>query len=388
MNWRLKGAIQKVLGSVPGGHRIHFQLQRRIGGLTDAGREADIKVEDWRLMIGHVLASKIVLEEATLFEIGTGWYPTFPLCFYLAGARRVITVDLTRLLERELVLMVVERLARHVPAIARAAALPQKEVEARRLDLVVALQRGASIEEATHGVVDYRAPADATATKLPDDCVDVVFSNSVLEHLPPDVLEACFTEARRILRPGGISVHSVNCGDHYAYADPRIHQLNYLQYSEAQWRRWNNAFLYQNRLRAVDFLEVAKRSGFTIEIDTSRAHPKRLDELDGIAIDPAFKRYTREQLAVTSLDFVGRKPGPTRSAVASAWITPQAAQGQLLGNMLEVSPVSGPTGRNLVIELPEPDRSIAPTKPEPVRSTVDAQEDLGHGRLGDRADRE
>jgi SAM-dependent methyltransferase len=307
MDWRLKGAIQKVLGFVPGGDRIHYVLQRRAGGLTDFGRECDIKVDDWRLMMGHLRTAKIPVAGSTFLEMGTGWYPTFPLCLYLAGAARVHTVDLTRHLETELTQQLADRLASHAPLIAKESGRSDDDVAAQQRALVTALRGGATLEAATSGVFDYRAPADASATGLPANSVDVVFSNSVLEHVPGSVIEACFTEAIRIVRPGGIVFHSVNCGDHYAYADRSINQLHYLQYSETEWRKWNNQFLYQNRLRAIDFVEMAKRAGFAIEIDTSRASPERLKQLDAITVDPSFARYPREQLAITSIDFVGRK---------------------------------------------------------------------------------
>jgi SAM-dependent methyltransferase len=307
MDWRIKGAIQKVLGYVPGGYRMHYVLQRRGGGLTDFGRECDIKVDDWRLMMGHLRTSKIELRTAHLLEIGTGWYPTFPFCLYLAGAARVYTVDLTRHLQGDLVAQLADRLAVHVSLIAHEAGLPEADVAAKQVALADALAKGASVQAATGDVVHYRAPADAARTELPADSVDVVFSNSVLEHVPGPVIDDCFTEAMRILRPGGIVFHSVNCGDHYAYSDRGIDQLHYLQYSEAAWKKWNNEFLYQNRLRAIDFTEMAKRAGFTIEIDTSRASKERLQQLDRIRVDPYFTRYTREQLAITSIDFIGRK---------------------------------------------------------------------------------
>jgi hypothetical protein len=101
--------------------------------------------------------------------------------------------------------------------------------------------------------------------------------------------------------------HSVNCGDHYAYTDRTITQLNYLQYSDAEWAKWNNEFLYQNRLRARDFTAMASEAGFAIELDTSRPHPARLEQLDRIPVHPQFAHYGREQLAITSIDFVGRK---------------------------------------------------------------------------------
>jgi hypothetical protein len=88
--------LQKVLGHLPGGERAHYLLQRRFGGLRDFRREFDIKMDDWRLMAGHLQAAGRPIAGARLFEIGSGWYPTFPFACYLGGARQVITVDLNR----------------------------------------------------------------------------------------------------------------------------------------------------------------------------------------------------------------------------------------------------------------------------------------------------
>jgi SAM-dependent methyltransferase len=259
-------------------------------------------------MLNHLQVVGITLAGARLLEMGTGWYPTFPFCLYLGGAARVDTVDLNRYLRVDLTQMCAARLAAHTSTIADASGCREAEVAARQRALVAALGSGVSIETATDGVVAYRAPCDASATGLPSGSIDVVFSNSVLEHVPGSVIEACFAEARRLLRPRGIVFHSVNCGDHYAYVDRSIDQLHYLRYSDHVWRRWNNAFLYQNRLRAIDFTRMARAAGFAIEIDTSRASPKRLAQLDATPVHPDFTRYTREQLAITSIDFIGRIP--------------------------------------------------------------------------------
>ncbi len=312
MDWRLKGTIQKLLGYVPGGGRIHYMLQRRAGGLTDFGRECDIKLDDWRLMMGHLRTAKIPLEGATLVEIGTGWYPTFPFSLYLAGAGRVYTYDLNRLLKPDMVGQLADRLQIHVSLIARESGRPIEEVEAKQAALAKAMKRGQSIAAATSNVVDYRAPADASATQHLPNTIDVVFSNSVLEHVPGPAIEAIYAEAMRILKPGGIMFHSVNCGDHYAYTDRTINQLHYLQYSEGEWQRWNNAFLYQNRLRSKVFTDMARAAGFDVEVDTSRASPERLAQLDQLKVDERFTaEYTREQLAITSIDFIARKRAAT-----------------------------------------------------------------------------
>jgi SAM-dependent methyltransferase len=308
MDWRAKALIQKLLGVVPGGAAVHHLLQRVGGGLARFERECDVKVEDWRLMVEQLRAARVEVPHATLLEIGTGCYPTFPVCLYLAGAARVLTFDVAPRLRPDMVRQLVARLAHHVPAIAKATGANPAEVELRRGAMSRALGRGASLADATAGVVDYRAPADAVDSGLPSGAFDAVVSNSVLEHVLPDALPAMFREARRVLRPGGVMFHAVNCGDHYAYTDPSIDQLHYLQYSAERWARWNNAFLYQNRLRSSDFTEAARAAGFAIERDTSRATPERLAQLDLILVDPCFAGYTREQLAITSIDFIARKP--------------------------------------------------------------------------------
>ena len=308
MNWRMKGAIQKVLGVVPARDQLHFRLQRHLGALRHLAKELEAKIEDWTLMAGHLRDAKMPISGTRFVEMGTGWYPTFPLCLYLGGAARVDTIDLNRYLRKDLTLEAATLLESRVPAIAEQAGRPEADVRAAYKELIGALRRGATVEEATGGVVRYRAPGDAAATGLPNGSVDVVFSNSVLEHVRGDVIDRCFDEAMRILRPGGVIFHSVNCGDHYAYVDRSINQLNYLRYSDDEWEKWNNRFLYQNRLRSNDFVVMAKRAGFAIELDTSRPHPTRLAQLAEIKVHPRFASYSEPQLAITSIDFIGRKP--------------------------------------------------------------------------------
>lgn len=307
MHWRLKGALQKFLSAIPCGDQLHYLLELRAGALKDFDRELDARVEDWRLMVSHLCSVGVPIPGGRFLEIGSGWYPTFPLCLYLGGARSVYTVDLRREMKRRLTLDCAVRIALKVPEIAKATGRDARAVFAEQQALVRALLRGASVEDATGGVVRYSAPADAGATDRPDASVDVVFSNRVLQHVERRTIERSLAEAGRILRSGGIIFHSANCTDHYAHSDPTINQLNYLRYSETQWKKWNSAILHQNRLRAIDFTDMARAAGFTIEVDTSQPDPARLAELATMQVHPHFARYSRDQLAITNIDFVGRK---------------------------------------------------------------------------------
>lgn len=309
MHWRLKGLAQKTLGVLPGGDALHYRLQRRFGGLRDFGREFAIKVEDWAIMARHLRSAGIPIAGARLFELGTGWYPTFPFACILGGAARVETFDLNAHLRPELVRACVAGFGAHLETVAAASGAPLSEVAARHARLAEAIAQGCGLEQAGDGAIRYHAPADAVRSGLGEACVDVMFSNSVLEHVAPEVIGPLYREAMRVLRPGGVMFHSVNCGDHYAYVDRKLNQLNYLKYSDRAWRFWNNAFLYQNRLRADAFVDAAREAGFAIELDTSNTRPERLQQLRAMRVHPQFAQVPEERLCITTVDFIARKPG-------------------------------------------------------------------------------
>lgn len=308
MHWKIKGLAQKILGVVPAGDKLHYRMQRSFGGLQDFSKELAVKVADWQIMMGHLRNAGVAVDRTRFFEIGTGWYPTFPFALYLAGAQRVTTYDLTRHLQMGLVTQAINEFSGFLDVIAAASDSDPLAVRDRHQRLQAAISDNHDLTEITGGVIRYAAPADATRTALADGEVDVVFSNSVLEHVPRDAITAMYGEAKRILAPAGIMFHSVNCGDHYAYVDSKVHQLNYLRYSDRQWKFWDNAFLYQNRMRAHEFVELASAMGFVIELDTSIARAQRLEQLATMKVDARFARVPPEKLCITSVDFIARTP--------------------------------------------------------------------------------
>lgn len=306
MNWRVKGLAQKTLSALPGGVRVNDLLQRTLGGLRQFETTVTNKVrKDWLVLVGHMTELGVSPHHLRYVEIGTGWFPTLPVCYTLAGAAGCDTFDLTRHLSAPLTFRMVAALRGHLPELARATGRPLPEVTAAYDHLT---QTGSLTELLRRARIEYHAPADASATGLPAASVDVVYSNSVLEHVPPAAIARLMTESHRILRPGGLAIHSANCGDHYAYFDRTITAINYLTYPAADWEFWNNALLYQNRLRPRDFLDLATAAGLTIVLQKHTPRPALLAALPGLQLAPEFHKYPAEQLCCTSIDFVARKP--------------------------------------------------------------------------------
>lgn len=303
MNWRIKALTQKGLSYMPCAEVLNTYLQKYLGGLRHFDQEVEGKISDWLLAMDYIHEVGASVEHADIVEIGTGWFPTLPVCFALAGMKSCETYDLKCHLNQKLTFAMLRLLGDHIPRIADCARRPVAAVREEYENLMGSRSLGELLGRAR---IRYHAPADASQTALDNDSIDLVFSNSVLEHIPRHTIVNLFREARRVLKPGGLAVHAVNCGDHYAYFDKKISAINYLQYSSAEWRLWNNDLLFQNRLRPRDFLEIAKQTQFDILTAKQKLNAKLSACLGRMKIAPEFAEYPREELACTTIDFVAQ----------------------------------------------------------------------------------
>jgi len=298
LNWKTKGLIQKTLSTLPGGSSCNYFLQRSLGGLRSDARIHGAFEMDIAVFFERMARLDLDPAKSRILEIGTGWLPVFPLSLALAGFRHVQTVDLYAHLRESAVrrtLLALERYLDH-PAFQPFATPEQVRANFHRL------ARSNSIF--AEAGISYKAPCNAASTGWPAGSLDLITSNNVFEHVPVPVLLDLFAEARRLLRPSGHVIHCVNCGDHYAYADRSITQLNYLSFSEAEWSRWNNSIQYQNRLRPVDFMEMADSQHLRVESAEFTPSESSLLQLQTMVIAPEFRHYSLDQLASTSLTLI------------------------------------------------------------------------------------
>ncbi len=305
MNWRVKGATQKALSILPGGIRLNLMMQMVLGDLRNLDRQIALKVRDWALSMKYLREAGIPLENSRMFEIGSGWYPVLPVCFVLAGARSVATYDITRHLSEKGMLRCLDSLVPQIPLIAETA---QKTPAFITEKLNALRQKNTLAEMLEQSRIDYHAPADARRSGLSADSLDIVYSNSVFEHIPREIIREILAESFRILRPGGFIMHNVACNDHYAHFDKSISYVNFLRFSENQWRVWNNRLQFQNRMRAPEFLALARDAGFEIAAQHTHVAAGSREALRSFTIAPEFRSFSESDLATTTIDFIGRKP--------------------------------------------------------------------------------
>ena len=110
----------------------------------------------------------------------------------------------------------------------------------------------------------YRSPYDASKTDLKTNSLDACISTNTLEHIPIESIISIFTELNRVLRDSGIVSCVIDYSDHYAHTDSRISLLNYLNFSETDWQKFNHKCHFQNRLRHHEYKMLFDECGFEV----------------------------------------------------------------------------------------------------------------------------
>lgn len=249
----------------------HLHLLTRLNEAT----EDRMETPENRLSVSHVReAFRFVkhcherhgLPFANCVHVDVGCGSVNPLArlftHVLLGARRAIGIDLDRPGPAA-----ASSAARCLARIASAGVLEPERVFGNlpigRQDILASLEGFdvARLRSGDLGGVDaerlelVHAPIESTG--LDAGSVDVVISNSVLEHVQD--VDAALAELARITKPGGFGVHGIDTIDHRWYGEPNLHPLEFLTVDRSQ-RMVGGC----NRVRLFEFKELFRRHGFEV----------------------------------------------------------------------------------------------------------------------------
>ena len=250
--------------------------------------------------LGHSV--QLQEKQPQIFEVGTGHEPLFPLSWFLSGSGPIVTVDLHRRLNLSIFHLSLKSIAANPIKVFELfeGTVSNKQFK-ERFDVLVEHQDNPLmlLEKAN---ITYRAPFDATRTDYGDSTFDFHFSNNVLEHINPDVLNEILIEGKRILKPNGLAIHKFDESDHFAHTDSSITSINFLQFSKKAWKViGGNQYSYANRLRESDFIKVFEKNGFRISKKVSKIdETAKLEIESGFKVHRDFTKYEIEDLCTTS----------------------------------------------------------------------------------------
>lgn len=188
----------------------------RIGPLPHPTPEIDPRtLEQGLYQIEMLRRNGVDLSRKTLLDLGTGWQPTIPLLFYLAGCDDLILVDQVRVLDLELLTRTAANLRSHAREISRRLSLSEREVVQRLrapgdVTLFGALR---------HFHMQYLAPYDLIETTFTDGSIDLITSRAPLTHFTARYLAALLPVFSRLLRHDGLLSLSFDQKDRLEYLD-------------------------------------------------------------------------------------------------------------------------------------------------------------------------
>jgi hypothetical protein len=241
------------------------------------------------------------------FEVGTGRIPLVPLAYWLMGADRTVTIDLNPYLKGELVRESLRYIADNTEQTRELFGL---QLHSKRLDDLLAFSQNPDFllsDFLNLCQIDYIAPGNAAQTDLPSASIDFHTSYTVLEHIPPEILRQILEEGNRIAKTKGLFVHRIDYSDHFSHSDKQISSINFLQYSDDEWKRYaGNRYMYMNRLRHDDFVNLFQSVGHEV-----------------LGAAPDIDRQAQELLMIGKVQLDGRfeARGIETLSIIGAWIT-------------------------------------------------------------------
>lgn len=120
----------------------------------------------------------------------------------------------------------------------------------KKFETIEDIKKQFNIIQMTEGVTSLKT--------LPDQIVDISFSNACLEHVACNEVAELFIELKRVSKAGSISSHFIDYKDHLEYS------LNNLRFSKKFWEKEiiKKSGIYTNRMRFCEMKTIIEKAGF------------------------------------------------------------------------------------------------------------------------------
>lgn len=287
---------------MPFKHRINYLFQRYVTkGVLLTDELMDDKLTHCQTHLKHFFKYRGVQTGYTTLELGTGWYPIVPIGFYLAGASKIYSIDVSDLLETDAIKLTIERYLQYYKSGKLDTFLPLIDTE-RLKKLESLLTQNLPPHQMLEQLNVFTILGDARKTQFESGSFDLINSNNTFEHIYPEILLPILIEFKRLLKPNGLMSHFIDMSDHFAHFDKSISVYNYLRFTEQEWSRIDNSIQPQNRLRIYTYRQLHQQAGFKIIEEYNR--PGSIAELNTVPLSQPFAANSLADVAITHSLFV------------------------------------------------------------------------------------
>jgi SAM-dependent methyltransferase len=297
MDFRYKCFMQQIFSLIPKGEQDNYLFQKFITKSLPPTNDEFLRKVDEALLHhqNYVSYNSTQSTNKQYYEFGAGWTMTIPLAMSLLGFK-VNCIDIRKLIIPELIHHTIEQFKTNVPS-----GLPKPNMDGnesfKHQNILSLLEK--------HFAISYNAPVNAKNTGFEENSFDFISSTATLEHIPESDLLPIFQECYRILKSGGVFSIIVDYQDHWSYFDSSISIYNYLKYSSVEWKKYNPALHYQNRLRHSDYLKLISLTNFkVVKNNPLQPNEDEIVKFKQTPIAKEFLSYITDDLMLKSAEIV------------------------------------------------------------------------------------
>ena len=297
--WIIHSLAQNIIDFLPTklSYKVYFWAQLKFGRLN---KKAAISYLNTSLLIKKY-CENYEIKNKSILELGTGRTITTLIGLWILGFDRIITVDLNPYLSEDLTIKNIKNIVSNSNDIFELFKhdLSKEEFD-NKMSTLSALKDLEFTEILKSLNIQYYPYQDARNLEAIETAsIDIYFSNQVLEHIPYDILKDIFQEGKRVLVENGLFIHLIGLHDHFATVDSSISKINFLKYSNIKWKILaGNKFMYHNRMRSTDYLELFERYRYSIVKMDSFIDNRSKNLLEnGFKVNSQFEKYSKDDLA-------------------------------------------------------------------------------------------
>jgi len=283
MNHKIKTLLFKSLTLLP--NKVDDYCYHKIQSFFDKSTLEDRlkSVESTYIKLAKVLDDlNIDLKDKTIFEFGSGWFPSMPYFFkYKFEVKKVLTFDINEHFKKETVLEL-------------------NDLFSKRYNCEV-LPNPDNKYKLSYGV-EYFPNYNIVKKDFPD--VDVVFSRYVLSHMNENDVDVLHKKMKKELKKGSYIIHFISPSDLRQHNDSSLSLQDFLKYSKEQWDSIHTKYDYHNRLRLPQFLEVFKKYDYEIvhlDYESLSEETKKYDLFKKVQLHQDYKKYSDEELTAGNI---------------------------------------------------------------------------------------
>jgi hypothetical protein len=274
MNWKKLLVKKAIVGRVPFADKLR-EIRRRVFGYPPDIKKVELTIKRYERIKAGLDKLGSPIEGATILEIGSGWFPIIPILLARDGAKKVFMSDLNIHMDDITFRETAAYLKHYFP----------------NDDYIQKITNFSSLP------IEYLAPFNVA--DLNDNSIDIITSNTVLEHILRSDIYNLFSSLRSKVSDYGSMVHLVDHSDHFEHFDKSISRIQFLTWNEEKHALINYLIKDgENRMRHQEYHQVFKDSGFDVINEEVDLHDETLERVKTLSLVYPYSKMLPEQLAV------------------------------------------------------------------------------------------